>query len=255
MFKTAFMLGIAIALGAGGCLSGCSSADAPAEHAYGTVVMALTSQVNGTTYRLRNAAFDVTGPTTTLLDTEQNPDLPVISTTLATGSYSISLRSGWALQRLNAGTYEPVQATLVSANPANFEIISGSTTAVVYSFQTDGTIVDIGTGTLALSIDVTNTGSGGGGDNCSVVTQAGCAAPLACYPLFDGTSVCAGAGSAVTGAPCQFINDCAAGGFCAQVGETPTCIAGCGLDGTGSPCPAGTLCSDAGLGGVLGACL
>jgi len=256
MFKTAFMLGTVIALGAGVGLSGCSAKDVPAENAYGTVVMALTSQSGGITYRLRNAAFDVTGPTSTTLDTEQDPDAPLISTTLATGDYAISLRAGWALQRLSGGVFEPVQATLVSANPASFEIISGSTTALVYSFETDGTIVDIGTGTLALSINVSNTdGSSGGGDNCDVVNQTGCVAPQACYPLFDGTSVCAGEGSGLAGTPCEFINSCAAPGFCAQLGGEQTCVAACSLDGTGSPCLPGTLCSDVGLGGVLGVCL
>jgi len=53
-------------------MTGCASAgdDAANEGSYGTVAMSLTGQTNGTTYRLRNALFEIAGPSSTLLDSE-----------------------------------------------------------------------------------------------------------------------------------------------------------------------------------------
>lgn len=123
----------------------------------GTLRMALTGQSNGITYRLRSATFDIAGPNTTTLDSETNPDATVLTATLATGGYSITLHDGWYLERLDGASFVQVQATLLSPSIQPFTIVASQTTTVTYRFSTDGTIVEIGNGTLDVVIDVTTT--------------------------------------------------------------------------------------------------
>src|SRR5258706_3157566 len=123
---------------------GCSSSpDKEAEGATGAISMSLVGQTGANTYRLRNARFDVTGPSTTSLDSEVDPNATSLNATLPTGSYSIQLETGWALERLDGMTFNPVDATLISANPTSFQIVANSTSNVKYLFSTNGTIVTI----------------------------------------------------------------------------------------------------------------
>jgi hypothetical protein len=133
----------------------CRSSSDPAEGAggVGTLRMDLTTQTSGTTYRLQNATFSITG-TTSMTLSETDPDEPVLSATLPVGSYEILLQDGWSLARLDGTTWDVVQATLVSPNPTSFTIVAGGTTSVVFQFETNGTIVSVGTGTLDVTIDV-----------------------------------------------------------------------------------------------------
>jgi hypothetical protein len=138
-------------------LMGCGSSGAPGakNKAMGTIRMTLTAQTNGTTYRLRNAIFDISGVVSLSLDSETNPNASVLSATLPAGNYSIYLQDGWFLERLDGTTFVVVDATLVSPNPTSFAIVTATTTNVLYQFATNGTIVSIGSGTLDVSIDVT----------------------------------------------------------------------------------------------------
>jgi hypothetical protein len=229
--------------------------------------MQLTGQTNGNTYRLRNARFDVTGPQNITLDSETDLTLTTLTATLSTGDYTINLEPGWSLERLDAGNFDVVDATLTSANPRPFQILGGGTTNVAYQFSTSGMLVTIGTGTLDVSIEVTETGmmgtggSGGTGTGaCTLVPQSGCPMGQGCY--FDGnsglTGQCAPSGTIpIGGMSCMAINDCVAGALCASTDQTnPNATACFQLCDTTNPssCPAGQSCVDLQLGG-LGACL
>src|SRR5450755_873675 len=180
-------------------VTGCSSGgDQGAESETGKVSMQLTGQTNGNSYRLRNAHFDVSGPTSTVLDSESDLTAMTLNATLSTGSYTITLEPGWSLERSDAGVFEVVDATLTSPNPKDFQILGGGTTNVAYQFSTNGTIVAIGTGELSVSISVVE--NGGMGAACSFATQTGCPAPEACYLVLgadgmSGSGQCFPAGS------------------------------------------------------------
>ncbi|MDB4980913.1 MAG: hypothetical protein JWM82_1665 [Myxococcales bacterium] len=142
---------VAVLLSLGAC-QGVPSGASPADT--GSVRMALTSSASGASYRLHAARFAVDGPTVTTLDSDLQPDATVLTTTLSTGSYGIALRDGWELQRLDAGAYATVQATLISANPVPFHIDAGATTDVAFQFSTSGQVITVGTGSLDVCIQV-----------------------------------------------------------------------------------------------------
>jgi len=236
--------------------TGCSSATDPVtEGRTGSVNMTLTGQANGTTYRLRNARFAVSGPSSLVLDSETDPTLAVLTATLPTGSYSINLQSGYALEKLDAmGGATTVQSTLISPNPVSFQIIAASATNVVYQFATNGTVVNIGTGTLTVGIGVTETSDAGA--TCSVVAQTGCSGMLACYLLdSSGATACLARGNTPPGATCDptQVNGCAPPGACASLdnGMSFKCIQICSLMGPNTCMPG--MCVPSGIAGV-GAC-
>lgn len=259
--KLSRSMGLVFALAFGGLsAAGCASnaGDHGSEHGenVGTLALALTGQTNGTTYRLRNAIFDITGPTTLSLSSETDPNSAILAATLATGGYSINLESGWSLEKVTPMGAQTVSASLVSPNPTSFMIGSGSTASVVFQFSTDGTIVQIGTGRVEISISVMETGALG----CDLLAQTGCQMGQHCY--FGGgadglTGQCANAfDTKAPGQPCMAQNECATPGLCGTPdGVNVQCIATCALNGMGPSCPAGTVCLDSGLGPNIGACL
>lgn len=145
--------------------AGCVAGDANAPPA-GAVRMELITATGGTSYRLHNARFAVTGQAIALLDSETQPGATVLTTPLVAGAYSIDLQDGWDLQRSDEGTFVPIQATLVSTNPAAFQIAAGGVTNVAYRFLTDGGVITVGSGTLNVSVEVSvaDASAGGTGD-------------------------------------------------------------------------------------------
>ena len=123
----------------------------------GTVQMALTATTNGHSYRLRQATFTITGPSSVVLNSEAQPDAPALTAQLDVGSYTVLLSGPWFLERLDPAGPVEVTATLTSANPASFAITAGATTGVPFRFATDGTIVTIGTGSVSITTEVTET--------------------------------------------------------------------------------------------------
>jgi hypothetical protein len=136
-------------------LVGCS---APRNDDYiqGTLSMQLSTEVNGVTYRLREALFEVSGPESLPLS---SGDSPAIEQLLTAGDYTVNLSDGWRLEREFPMGFQTVAAELVSPNPAPFTVAAGRTTDVTYAFETDGTVVTLGEGTLNLRIQVTETSS------------------------------------------------------------------------------------------------
>jgi len=80
------------------------------EQRAGTLALALQTTSNtGSTYRLRNAFFQITnirsGETVEFLNSEDGlPDAAELTTLLASGSYTVTLLQGWFLERLSGGT-------------------------------------------------------------------------------------------------------------------------------------------------------
>src|SRR5262245_17420456 len=149
--------GLGLALTAAAALGSCTR-DADGA---GAVRLQLRTQVAGVAYRLRAATFTVTpvGGTTpaTTIATEDDPDAPLVQRTLPPGDYSVQLGPGWRLEKQFGGAFQPVTTTLASQNPFAFTIASGQATPVAFAFQTDGSLVVFGDGTLELSIQVTDT--------------------------------------------------------------------------------------------------
>jgi sugar lactone lactonase YvrE len=124
--------------------------------------MALVAMTNGTTYRLRQAVFQIDGPDRVALDSDAQPDAAVLTASLTAGSYTATLAPGWFLERLSAGGGATrVQATLTSPNPVPFTITANTTTGVPFTFNTDGTVVTVDQGSVAISVDVTENGGAG----------------------------------------------------------------------------------------------
>ena len=132
------------------------SAPRNAGYAEGTLSMRLSTEVNGVTYRLREALFEVSGAESLTLS---SGDSPSIEQLLTAGDYTVNLSDGWRLEREFPSGFQTVAAELVSPNPAPFTVVAGQTTDVAYVFETDGTIVSMGEGTLNLRIQVNETGS------------------------------------------------------------------------------------------------
>ena len=122
----------------------------------GTLQLRLTGQSSaGHTYRLRDADLEITGPTNVTLHSEDDPDAESLRRDLQAGPYEMLLQDGWFLERQDEdGTFVPVEAILMSANPAPFEIVAEETTNVQFKFQAGDEIVDLGDGTLEVSIAV-----------------------------------------------------------------------------------------------------
>ncbi|HEX6277040.1 MAG TPA: PPC domain-containing protein [Polyangiaceae bacterium] len=112
-----------------------------------------TSTPAGVVYRLRNAVFTVTDATNAVvatLDSESAPaDATRLSAAIEIGSYTISLASGWSMERNG----QAVDAALSSAVARSFVVQADEATLVTYAFKVEGAPIVLG-GTLDLAIEV-----------------------------------------------------------------------------------------------------
>lgn len=186
----------------------------------GVLRVALVAQASGIMYRLRNALFTITGPSSTQLDSETNPDAAALTTTLNVGSYTVQLENGWALERLDAAGPVGVQASLVSPNPVSVSVVQGGSADANFQFLTNGVLINLGTGKLNVTFGVSHA--------CDPFDQSTCPGE-ACYPSAQG-GVCAIVASPAgnLGEPCSYLNSCLAGLACAN----PTNVAGQGTCAT-----------------------
>ncbi|WP_437876201.1 hypothetical protein [Sorangium sp. So ce513] len=243
-----------MALVAAPLLPACTTAPGGAEQvddaeSTGRASLSLVSEANGRVYRLSNALFTIEGPIVTYLSSSDRPDETVLSAALPTGDYRGFLEPGWVLERYEGDTFVPVQAALISPNPAGFTIFDGATTELVYRFQTDGTIITIGNGQLDISIEVTEVGGG----TCTPL-GAGCPEPAWCVPgeLLGGAPICYPSGDIPVGGVCQFDGSalCAPNSLCGDLEGTGgifgTCIELCPPELLGAPCASGGICADIG---------
>lgn len=200
----ALILGIC---GAGVSVSACSDPQAAVVSAPGTLRLALgATGASGHKYRLRNGVFDIAGKAELSVDTESDPDADSIDLDLEAGNYTITLGGSWYLERLrDDGSYESIDATLLSSATLPFAITAHETTNVRYRFKVLGDVVDLG-GALSISIDVDDSCLPEGGSVC----PGACEYPprpslLGDTPLF-GASVALSDGTAVIGAPDDQVN-------------------------------------------------
>ena len=135
MNSTTRQLIIALALAT--ALFGCADQSASNGSAYGTVSMALTSTMDdGSRFRITSASLKLTGPQTAGIDLDAAyTDDAMFEVIVASGEYSVFLTDGWQLERAEMGkAWEPVSATLISANPQVVQVTDGGFTTVSLHF-------------------------------------------------------------------------------------------------------------------------
>lgn len=120
----------------------------------GRVALALRTSVGEAVYELRDAVFDVSGPVTAALNSEEDPEATVIEQELPVGEYSVTLEPDWSLFMVGDAESTEVAASLVTDNPTSFSISADSVTRVAYAFEVEGSSVALGTGGLEIGIDV-----------------------------------------------------------------------------------------------------
>jgi hypothetical protein len=123
----------------------------------GTINLELVAHTADATYHLRMASFAIVGPTTTTVTTESaDSEAASLTVKLAVGHYTVTLADGWALYRgADAATEVRVAASLLSPNPASFDVTASATTFVPFRFATDGLVIATGpTGTVEVSTEV-----------------------------------------------------------------------------------------------------
>lgn len=139
-------------------LLGAACAAEPPSRPHGRAAFALqTATSSGAVYRLEDAEFLVRGAETVTLATDDfDAESLVISTPLAEGNYTVTLRAGWRLTvRTEEGTYVDVQeAELTTPNPVSFAVARGDATPVTFGFRTPGEAVEMTPGGLELDIAV-----------------------------------------------------------------------------------------------------
>ena len=130
--------------------------DAAQESEVGSLSLALVgNSSSGATYRLSQAWFDIVGPTARTI--YGGGDTPALTEVLPVGYYDVVLQPGWVLERWTGGSYQPVSATLTSANPVWVYIGEGATSTVAFQFRADGDIIAVGNGRLDIVIGVDDT--------------------------------------------------------------------------------------------------
>ncbi len=82
---------------------GCGSEGAGVQR--GHLSLPLSTEAAGATYRLSGASFDLAGPESRLLESDDDEDLLIAA--LAAGDYEIELLEGWELQKLDGAESEP----------------------------------------------------------------------------------------------------------------------------------------------------
>src|SRR5262249_2876950 len=123
--------------------------------ANGTIQMPLTTVTNGVVYRLRNVDLEICGGPNffcTFLS-DDGTSQSALSASLATGNYSSFLDS-FVLERADGqGNFQPVNATVENSS-VSFSIFNGATSTIVYTFDTDGVVVTVGSGQLDVKVVV-----------------------------------------------------------------------------------------------------
>ena len=253
MKKQSIANGLVAALLLGSTMTLLSSCATTADSAsdskeFGHLEMALSGGgvTTGATYRLRHAVISVSGPTVDLHQTEDNPDQPSVTFNVPPGEYDVALtgESGpntWQLERLTAnGTYEDVDASLISLNPQKIEVESGTIRYVSLRFILDGDEVVLEPGSIYVSLSVFD------GPQCTLLSlDQGCTSSQHCAPINGTVGTCEAAGPVALGGVCTSNTDCVMGA-CAFSDGQGICYQYCipaVLDGGPGSCPAGQFCS------------
>lgn len=122
----------------------------------GSIQLPLVAQsASGVTYRLRDAAFELDGPTYVTIDTrDESPEDTSLELDLPVGSYDAHLVDGWRLVRVESdGSETGVEAHLTSGNPLSFSISAGQISPVVFRFRIGSGDVDFGGAEIGIEVD------------------------------------------------------------------------------------------------------
>jgi hypothetical protein len=176
------LAGLALATTA---VTGCSSNDGTAEESGTLSVPLVTQGPSGTTYRLRDAVFQIrseyyyydsaavggeggtgTQPSVITINSETDPDASSLSVSLERGYYYVSLLPGWRLEKVEGGVATTVEATLLSSATQWTYVAARSTSWLEYQFGIGGRALWFN-GKLNVEVQVFEKPSdlyGGGGD-------------------------------------------------------------------------------------------
>src|SRR5688572_22608828 len=117
-------------LGCGTNLDVGSSTNANEAVAWGTTAFALTAELDGVRYALRDAEFALTGPEEVVLRSNDNPNEETLVQELESGQYTLELLSGYRLVAISEEGDVEVDATLETPNPQTLLVAANQTTAV-----------------------------------------------------------------------------------------------------------------------------
>ncbi len=145
--------------------TGCAVDGNAENQGVGTMRMPLRAvSADGTEYRLRQATFEITGPESESVLSEDHLTQGVAQVVLGVGNYQVELTGSWQMERIVDGIPESVDAVLVSQNPVAFAIEDQGVAAVTFRFEVDGEVIETGEGVLELRIEVEETGDDPGPD-------------------------------------------------------------------------------------------
>lgn len=120
---------------------------------------------SGAVYRLRQATFDVfnlDGGPGTVLFSESDPLASTLESTLPSGNYSVALQNGWFLEKAVGGSVTTVAATLLSPSVQGVAVQVNGESSLLFVFETNGEVIELGQGQLVIDIAVNENGGGGG---------------------------------------------------------------------------------------------
>jgi hypothetical protein len=176
----------------------------------GSLELALAQTVSGDTYRLRDASFNVTGPASFVLESEQvSPDSQALTRSVPVGTYAVALEAGWHIERVSAsGVVTTPGAQIVGDPTKNVTVLQDQTAYVTYVFIVDGIEVVLGHGTLAVDIAVK-------GACDPFLSPSPCPSGQVCsWQRANSRGICDAPGSGPQGQLCGDSNVCQAGLAC-----------------------------------------
>jgi hypothetical protein len=131
----------AAAAGALTCLLACGGGGSSSTE--GTLLLPTTAQVNGMTYRLNNATFQVEGPEPVTLSTADLSSTNLLQSELEPGPYTVRLAEGWVMEQQMGTTFAALSgATLTSMNPVSVAVVRGQVESVGFAFSAGDVTVD-----------------------------------------------------------------------------------------------------------------
>lgn len=128
---------------------------------FGVLQLPLVAEgTSGALYRLRNARFQIQGPTYLYLYSENYLNDEVISAELEEGDYLVELYNSWYLEKKVGNVYRKVDAVLMSKNPVGFTIYDQFKTRVAFQFKVGSDVITPGNGEIEIVIEVDDRDAG-----------------------------------------------------------------------------------------------
>jgi hypothetical protein len=138
-----------------------SSINATETTAWGKSEFALTADLNGVRYALRDAEFSLSGPEEVLVRSNDYPNATTLVQELQSGQYTLELLPGYRMVIVTEDGESEVSASLETPNPQTLLIAADQTTAVNILFRIDEQAVGFGQGSLSVGLTVEQAEPGG----------------------------------------------------------------------------------------------